>query len=433
MKKHYIYTLLFLIIGFSMKAQNPKLNKYSFGEGLKFTDKNNSTYTLTGFIQPSLEIKKYNADSNDASYLRFRMRRLRFRFAGDLPKYKVEYRFQADFSGTPEIGDETNLALFDAWVAYNPTKYLQIKFGQSSSPTENLELLMTSNSLQLPERSRLTSAFAVAREFGIFVSGEFKATKTIILKPAISITNGDGPNTFNSNAGGFKYGGRLDILTFGKFNHFGQFRQVDMARELTPKLLIGLTYSKNNGVSSRRGEAARTILYLDNTGKEAFPDYTKFGIDFLFKYKGLCVLGEYVQSSANVPNSITTRVRNDGTTSNSFLVNNVQDVSNYVKGRMMLGKVYNIQAGYLFKNRISIDARYTYLKADVHSFLNNPTFYNRPKYYTLGLSKYLMRNYGFKIQGSLTYVELAPGSTDINSAPINNYELITNIMTTFTF
>jgi hypothetical protein len=140
-----------------------------------------------------------------------------------------------------------------------------------------------------------------------------------------------------------------------------------------------------------------------------------------------------VQSSANVPNSITTRVRNDGTTSNSFLVNNVQDVSNYIKGRMMLGKVYNIQAGYLFKNRISIDARYTYLKADEHSFLNNPTFYNRPKYYTIGLSKYLMRNYGFKIQGSLTYVELAPGSTDINSAPINNYELITNIMTTFTF
>ena len=165
MKKHYIYTLLFIIIGLSLKAQNPQLNKYTLGEGLRFTDKNNSTYTITGFIQPSLEIKKYNADSNDASYLRFRMRRLRFRFAGDLPKYNIEYRFQADFSGTPEIGDETNLALFDAWVAYNPTKYLQIKFGQSSSPTENLELLMTSNSLQLPERSRLTSAFAVAREF----------------------------------------------------------------------------------------------------------------------------------------------------------------------------------------------------------------------------------------------------------------------------
>ncbi|MFY8109111.1 MAG: porin [Bacteroidia bacterium] len=433
MKKHYIYTLLFIMIGLSMQAQNPKLNKYTMGEGLKFTDNNNSTYTLTGFIQPSLEIKKYNSDSNDASYLRFRMRRLRFRFAGDLPKYKIEYRFQADFSGTPEVGDETNLALFDAWVAYNPNKYLQIKFGQSSNPTENLELLMTSNSLQLPERSRLTSAFAVAREFGIFVSGEFKASKNIILKPAVSLTNGDGPNTFNSNAGGFKYGGRLDILTFGKFNHFGQFRQVDMARELTPKLLIGFTYSKNNGVSSRRGEASRTINYLDNTGREAFPDYTKFGIDFLFKYKGFCVLGEYIQSRANVPNTITTRVRNDGTTSNSFLVNNVQDVSNYVKGRMMLGKAYNIQAGYLFRNRISIDARYTQLKADEHSFLNNPTFYNRPKYYTLGVSKYLMRNYGFKIQGSITYAELAAGSVDIKGSPINNNELISNMMVTFTF
>ncbi len=433
MKKLLFLFLLFMFLTPLVFAQSPMLNKYTFGEGFKFTDKNNSTYTITGYMQPSLEIKQYVSDTPTDAYLRFRMRRLRFRFAGNLPKYKLEYRLQTDFSGTPEIGDEGNLALFDAWLAYNPTSFLQIKFGQSASPTENLELLMTSNSLQLPERSRLTSAFAVAREFGVFVSGEFRATRDFIVKPALSLTNGDGPNTFKRDVGGFKYGGRLDILTFGKFTNFGQFRQVDMVRELTPKLLIGFTYSNNVGVSSRRGESSGTIMYRDSAGNDALPNYTKLGVDFLFKYKGFSLLGEFVYSKASVPSNITTRVRNDGSTTNAFLVNGVQNVEDYIQGRMMLGKGYNIQGGYIFKNRFSVDARYTYLDANTNSFLNNPTFYNRPKYYTLGLSKYLSRGYGFKIQASVTYVELGAGSLDVVGKPITNNEWITNIITTFTF
>ncbi len=96
----------------------------------------------------------------------------------------------------------------------------------------------------------------------------------------------------------------------------------------------------------------------------------------------------------------------------------------------MLGEGYNIQAGYLFKNGYSIDARYTHLKADEHSFLNNATFYNRPNYYTLGISKYLSRNYGAKIQTSFTYVD----GNDINNNegnPIPGNEWIARIMLTF--
>ena len=433
MKIQYIVFFLLIVLAKLSVAQIPVLNKYKFGEGLKFTDKNSSTYNIGLYIQPSLEIKKYVNDTPIDPYLRFRMRRLRFRMEGNLPKFKMEYRLQAEFSGNAEIGDENSRALFDAWLAYHPTPFLEIKFGQSSCPTENLEILMTSNSLQLPERSRLTSAFAVARDFGLFVSGEFKATKNLVFKPALAVTSGDGSNAFRKDLGGLKYGGRLDVLTFGKFTNFGQFRQVDMVRELTPKLLVGFTYSTAFGVSSRRGESNGAILYRDSTGNNALPDYTKFGVDFLFKYKGFSFLGEFVSSSANVPKTIFTRVRNDGTTSTSFLVNGVENIESYVRGRMMLGKGYNIQGGYIFKNRISVDARYTYLDAAVNSFLNNPTVYNRPKYYTLSLSKYISRGYGFKIQGSVTYVELAPGSLDIIGKPITNNELITNIIATLSF
>ena len=145
------------------------------------------------------------------------------------------------------------------------------------------------------------------------------------------------------------------------------------------------------------------------------------------------MLGEYVKTTASVPSDITQRVRNDGSTSTTFDVNGIQDIQNYVKGRMMLGEAYNFQAGYLFKNGISIDARYTHLKADDNSFLNNATFYNRPNYYTIGISKYLSRNYGAKIQADWTYIDGGLGINNNDGVAIPGNEHLARIMLTFAF
>ena len=187
-------------------------------------------------------------------------------------------------------------------------------------------------------------------------------------------------------------------------------------------------------MSSRRGRGSGDIIYLNDNDEESLPDYMKYGADFLFKYRGFSALGEFVKTSATVPSDITQRVRNDGTTSTNFEVNEEQgqNVENYVKGRMMLGQGFNLQAGYLFKNGISVDGRYTHLDADDNSFLNNGTFYSRPNYYTLGLSKYLDRSYGTKIQGSFTYID----GDNINSSagdPIDGNEWVARIMLTLTF
>ncbi|MFA9213470.1 MAG: porin [Candidatus Methylacidiphilales bacterium] len=434
MKLKYFILTSFIFTSLFVSSQNPILNKYTFGEGLKFTGKNNSETTINGYMQPSLEVKYNSNDSLGTTdvYNRFRMRRLRLRVGGDLPKYKIEYRIQLDFSGTPEIGDDANGSLFDAWIAYNPSSNFQIKFGQSIAPTENLELLMGSNALQLPERSRITSAFGVVREFGIFTYGDFKIWKNFFIKPALAITNGDGPNILKNDKGGFKIGGRIDFLPFGKFNNLGQFRQADEIRERTPKLLIGFIYSINYGVSSRRGEG-NTITYLNDSLQEVLPNFTKYGADFLFKYRGFSLLGEYIQTLASVPNDIFYKVRTDGSLSTNFDVNGIPNIENHVKGRMMLGSGFNIQAGYFFKSRISVDARYASLRADINSFLNNGSIYNRPNYYTLGISKYLSKGYGFKIQASATYVEVSSGSLDVLGKPLNNNEWIGNLITTISF
>jgi len=425
--------LLLLGLSFQIWAQNPRLNQYTLGDGLTFTGDKDYTVNLRGYFQPYYEYKSFTDPAIDQGAQRFRMRRLRLRLSGEAAQQKIEYRFQADFSGNSETGDEAAGFLFDAWVGYNFNRRIRLIFGQKATPTDNRELWMGSNTLMLVERSRLTSSFASIREFGLFADATWRLNGGHYLRPYLTLTNGDGVNVVGNDHGGLKVGGRLDYLPFGLFTYFGQFRQADVVRELSPKLVIGGYYNINYGMSSRRGRGSGDIIYLNNDNEESLPDYAKFGADLMFKYRGITVIAEYAASSATVPDDISQRVRNDGTVSRTFEVDGVQDVENYVKGRLMLGQAFNIQAGYMFRSRYSIDGRFTHIEADQHSFLNNGTFYNRPNYYTLGLSKYFGKGYGFKIQASLTYVDAAAGSNDIYSMPMDGDEWIARVITTFSF
>ena len=433
MKIIKIIFFLSCITSLNVHSQS-QVDSYSFGEGINFTANNGSKIKLSGYAQPHIELKNYTDLETNSSYSRFRLRRLRLRFDGQAKNPKFSYRFQIDLSGTSETGDASGDYLLDAYVTYDITNRIKISFGQRATYTDNRELFMNSNSLQLVERSRLTSAFSSIREFGLFVRGNFRLNgKGAYLRPYFVLTNGDGINNFDKDLGGLKIGGRIDFLPFGLFTNLGQFRQIDVMRELTPKFVIGANFSHNSGMSSRRGRDSGAILYLNELGQQSLPDYTKYGIDFLFKYNGFSALGEYVKSKSNVPTDIVERLRNDGSSSSSFLVNGVQDIESYVNGRMMLGEAYNIQMGYLFKSGITIDSRYTHLKADENSFLNNATFYNRPNYYTLGIGKLLGRNYGAKIQGSVTFVDGSLGTNDPSSNPISSDEILFRLITTISF
>jgi len=429
--------LLFLItflVGQTVVAQeSPIMNSYTFGNGMRFTDKTGDLLRLTGYLQPYAETKQLIGDENEDAATRFRMRRLRLRLDGNSANDRFSYRFQVDLSGTGEELDGNSNFLLDAFVTYSITRRIKASFGQRATFTDNRELFMNSTSLQLVERSRLTSAFATIREFGLFLEGNFRMGGGHYLKPYFVLTNGDGLNVFARDRGGLKLGGRLDYLPFGLFTNLGQFNQADVVRELTPKLVMGVNFSHNEGVSSRRGRESGAILYLDNNNAELLPNFIKYGFDYLFKFRGFSMLGEFVKSAATVPLGITQRVRVDGSTTTSFDVNGIEDMPNYIKGRMMLGEAYNIQLGYLFKNGISVDGRYTYINADQHSFLNNATFYNRPYYYTLGLSKYAGRNYGAKIQGDITYVQNNGGINNNAGLPVTGNEFISRMIVTFSF
>ena len=432
----FIYSF---IINFNY-SQDIILGDYIPGNGLAFssTDQNYKV-VLRGYSQSLFESKTRSFDSSNILdnnvYNRFRARRVRLRLSGNQLFPGFSYRLQVDLAQSVEGDGELSGLLLDAWVGYNITKKLKIIFGQKATPTDNLSVQMASNSLQLPERSRLTSAFASIREVGLFMEGKFKTGKKSVFKSMLCITNGDGSNTLSNDFGGLKYGARINFLPFGTFRNFGQFRQVDMVRELSPKLMLGINGSYNVGMSSRRGRENGDFLFYNITNSDTslrLPNYLKTGADLLFKYRGFSLIAEFIMTKAFISDDITTR--NDRYGNPEDLTTNFRGYSaeEYVRTQLMMGSGINLQAGYLFKNLFSIDGRFTSLNPDEYSFMNNTSFYNRNKYYTIGISKYFSKNYSYKIQASYTLVDDAT-IRDLSSVDYRGSENILRLMVQIAF
>ena len=105
----------------------------------------------------------------------------------------------------------------------------------------------------------------------------------------------------------------------------------------------------------------------------------------------------------------------------------------YIRNRMMLGWGFNIQAGYMFRNLWSVDARYTRIESDKYSYLQNTLYYNRPDYVDFSVSRYLDRNYASKVQLTVGWV----GSNGENRTPdsknFNGSEWNASMMVQFKF
>lgn len=415
--------------------QEIALYRYKIGDGLRFTTKGGNKLIVSGMVQTSAENRHY--EDVDKQYNRFRVRRARVRFDGEAFHKKLRFRLGLDLVKGSETDDESGSMLMDAWIGYRPwgnNKFI-LSFGQRATPTDNLELQMSSQTLQFVERSKITSAFSTIRELGVFVENSFRVGSSGFLRPSLAITDGAGPITDGKRYGGLKYGARINYLPFGAFRSMGGSREGDVAYELSPKLSIGVAYSYTDGTSDRRGGRSNgDILYMNDKDRIELPDYGKLIADLHFKYRGFSILGEFAKTWGYVPSSITKRVRNDGTTTSTFEVDGEQNIEAYIKNRMMLGWGYNIQTGYMSRSLWSIDMRYTRLAPDKYSYMNNNLYFNRHHFYDFSISKYLTRNYAAKVQLTIGLARSnGENRTPDNAHTYDGNEWIGNLMFQFKF
>ena len=367
---------------------------YSLGNGLNFSlNEGNYQFNMSGFIQPSYT--EFEGPDSE-----FNARRTYFSLGGKAIKEKVSFFIQTDFS-------DTNI-LLDAWLAYHPTENINITFGQKRVDYNNVEMRFNEDKFQFTTRSILSTALSnTGREFGIFADAQYDFGG-IGIEPFVGISSGDGRNSFgtdsrDSDSGGLKYGGRLNVYPFGFFSDGNDNTTADLLHEDSFKMVIGGAGSYNDGASEPVGEGHNVIQNIfDENGEIQLPDYRQIYADVMIKYQGFSFLAEYANATATGLEE--TFVNAAGT-----VALQPEQIGTY----LALGDAYNIQTGYATKSGYAVDLRYSGITPEFDNLANS--ILQDTTVYTLGLAKYI-KGHDLKIQTAFSRLEF--GGTETYQADI---------------
>ena len=389
MKKTIV--LLISICAFNTKAQelaSPQKSDFKLDDnGLVFSFNEGAyEFNINGFIQPSIVSEKLEGEE---SAQRFNAKRTYFILGGKAMKEKVSFLIQSDYSLAQPI--------LDAWIAYHPYQWLTISGGQKQTFVNNREMIYREDKLQFTDRGRLSTLLSkTGREFGLFLEGKFG--EKIGIQPKLAITSGDGRNSFGSDSrdsdlGGMKVGGRLDIYPLGYFIEGNDLFTADLAHESKLKILFGMAASRNIGATDATGEGHGSFLFYGNDGKTIDIDYNQVYADILLKYKGFSFLGEYANATAS----------NIGLT---FIDEAATEVlaPQQIGSFFAIGNSYSLQSGYVTKKGLSFDVRYENTTPEFTDNLTNVL--PEANSYTLGITKYFKSN-NLKMQAAFTNIDYA--------------------------
>ena len=389
MKKLIITTIILLSISYVFSQESERNNaSFSLGDGISFSfNEGDYEFNIYGFIKPTYiynDEKIYTADGEYSNVFRqFKSQNSNLFFTGFAKDEKLSFTIQMDYSSSNP--------LVEAFIGYHFNEKTTLYFGQMQVSHNNLEMVHNEDQLRFTNRGILSQTYTEnGEEFGLFFETSFG--KSIIFKPTLAITSGDGKNSFgddsrDSDKGGVKFGSRINILPFGDFSIGNRLSTVDLIHEQKPKVQIGVAYSKNMGASNQVGDGHGDFILYDDSGDELFPDYSQLFFDLNLKYKGFSLVLEYADAFASGLDQIYTDP-------NAFNLLIPQQISEY----LVVGDSQGIQFGYFTKNGISVDFIYENLNPEFDSY--ESSVLRKSSNMGVGVSKYLAGN-NLKIQASL--------------------------------
>jgi hypothetical protein len=222
----------------------------------------------------------------------------------------------------------------------------------------------------------VNSKYNIDRDIGFQLHNHHEIGNGFIIREIVSLSQGEGRNIIVDNLGGYDYTGRVEILPFGNFTNKGDYFGSDLAREKSPKLSIGATYDLHDRAVREHGNT-KAFMRLENGYYET--DINTVFIDFMFKYQGLSVMGEYADKKGE----------------NLF----AKDADGNLTGDFVVaGTGLVIQSGYLFPSNYEIAARYTQITPDSKLPLGNID------QYTIGGSRYIV-GHKLKVQADVSYTQ----------------------------
>ena len=349
------------------------------GKGLQVLAADSSAFMKVGFrFQPLFTTSRLlNEDSETRS--NFLIRRARLKFEGWAFQPEFSYKFELGLSASDVKSGIDDTALFegvagkgilDAVVKWKFAQNWTLHFGQSKLPG-NRERLISSQKLQLVDRSILNSIFTLDRDIGIQLHGSL-ALGNAVLRPILSIAKGDGRNVVSSNSGGYQYTVKLEVLPFGKFQSKGDYFEGDLKRESEPKLSIAVAYDYNDGASRQRVNRGKRLF--DDMGSAIHRNVSTVFADLMFKHKGLSIMAEYANRQLDGSNP-----------------------------GFHTGSGFNFQMGLMVGISSEIAARYAYVESD------DANTFSDSKEYVVAFSKYI-HTHSLKVQTDLGLLDIASQS-----------------------
>lgn len=334
--------LLYFVLGPGAFAQVPNPGTLRYGPSTGLTlEYGDSAYRFDvgGFVQPGLGWSK-NAGVAQSFW---NARRSFLMLSGKSIQDRLGFSIQVDFNQPSP--------LMDALVYWEPRNRWRVSVGQKQTFANNLEMNLREDGLAMTERSLLSTLFSkTGREFGLFIQ-----TRTGSARPwnwSAALTSGDGRNSFgvdsrDNDMGGVKLGGRAEWLVLGDFGDGAVMTLADQYGEKTPKIMLAIHGSSNRGASDPVGEGHALFRLYNNLGQLELPNYQRWGLDVLTRFRGWALLTEYLQSTVQVPSTI---YADQG----AQLALQPGQVANYVA----LGSAWNTHLSYYHRGW-SLDGRWT--------------------------------------------------------------------------
>ena len=344
----------------------------TYGKGIVFSADDGSFEVKLGTRFQTLYAGTQNLENNEFED-RMLIRRSRLKFDGFVYDPKIVFKIElalsnndtrnSSSSGIPQNSGTSNIVL-DAVVKYKFAPNWEVWFGQTKLPG-NRERVISSQKLQFVDRSLVNSRFNIDRDMGVHVLHK-TSLGDMVMKEHISISMGEGRNITSSNAGGYDYTARVELLPFGEFTSKGDYFGSDLSREKNHKLSVGATLDFNDGASRSRGQLGSFVYDANNDLVNN--NLTSVFVDAMYKYRGFSVASEYANKKGE------TGIAGFGT-----------------------GTGFVAQAGYLYNSNIETSFRYTVIDPD-----NALSALDQQTQYTFGLSKYVV-GHNLKIQSDISY------------------------------
>ena len=371
--KNILVHLIFLVLSLiSLNNHAQGIAYESFGKGFKVQAIDSSFYAKIGFRFQSLFSSSLNLE-NDVWDRSMMIRRSRLKAEGWALSPKFSYKVELALSNRDikggsktEFGNTANIVL-DAVLKYHINSNWSLWFGQTKLPG-NRERVFSSQKLQFVDRSLVNARFNLDRDVGVQLHHKGNIGN-LVVKEAFSLSLGNGRNVIINDENGYQYTGRIEFLPMGEFTGKGDYYGADLAREKTLKMAIGITADYNNNTFRSRGNLG-SFLVDAVSGDYITDNLNTLFVDAIVKKNGFS--SQAVYAIRKSPNSL---------------------------GDFGVGKGLNLQAGYVFNNKVEFAARYSNINAEVISSINDQSEY------ALGFSKYFS-GHNLKCQADFSYHDL---------------------------